>query len=103
MDLESRGTVAKTKALVSFAVTAKLICVFVVAYAKCWFSHHTAHLIFRHQESCFNKKLTSVISQKDKDRKVNSADSDQTVPGAVWSVSSLFVPQPVCLKLMKIK
>ena len=28
--------VAKTKALISFAVTAKLICVFVFAYAGCW-------------------------------------------------------------------
>ena len=31
--------VAKTKALISFAVTAKLICVFVFAYAKSRFSH----------------------------------------------------------------
>ena len=30
--------VAKTKALISFAVTAKLICVFVFAFANCWFS-----------------------------------------------------------------
>ena len=30
--------VAKTKALISFEVTAKLICVFVFAYADCWFS-----------------------------------------------------------------
>ena len=37
--------VAKTKALISFAVTAKLICVFVFAYADCWFSHGAAHLI----------------------------------------------------------
>ena len=37
--------VAKTKALISFAVTAKLICVFVLAYAKCWFSHDAAHLV----------------------------------------------------------
>ena len=37
--------VAKTKALISFAVTAKLICVFVFAYAKCWFSHDAAHFI----------------------------------------------------------
>ena len=37
--------VAKTKALISFAVTAKLICVFVFAYAKCWFSHEQAHVI----------------------------------------------------------
>ena len=36
--------VAKTKALISFAVTAKLICVFVFAYIKCWFSHDAAHL-----------------------------------------------------------
>ena len=30
--------VAKTKALISFAVTAKLICAFVFANADCWFS-----------------------------------------------------------------
>ena len=35
--------VAKTKALISFAVTAKLICVFVFAYANRWFSHDAAH------------------------------------------------------------
>ena len=35
--------VAKTKALISFAVTAKLICVFVFAYAKSRFSHNEAH------------------------------------------------------------
>ena len=37
--------VAKTKALISSAVTAKLICVFVFAYAKCWFSHDVAHIM----------------------------------------------------------
>ena len=36
--------VAKTKALISFAVTAKLICVFVFAYAKIRFSHDEAHI-----------------------------------------------------------
>ena len=40
--------VAKTKALISFAVTAKLICVFVFAYAYCWFSHEAAHLCSKH-------------------------------------------------------
>ena len=35
---------AKTKALISFAVTAKLICVFVFAYAKSGFSHNEAQL-----------------------------------------------------------
>ena len=34
--------VAKTKALISFAVTAKLICVFVFAYVKSRFSHNEA-------------------------------------------------------------
>ena len=37
--------VAKTKALISFAVTAKLICDFVLAYADCWFCHEAAHLL----------------------------------------------------------
>ena len=35
---------SEIKALISFAVTAKLICVFVFAYADCWFSHEAAHL-----------------------------------------------------------
>ena len=35
--------VAKTKALISVAVTAKLICIFVFAYAKSRFSHDEAH------------------------------------------------------------
>ena len=36
--------VAKTNALISFAVTTKLICVFVFTYAKSRFSHDEAHL-----------------------------------------------------------
>ena len=36
--------VAKTKALISLAVTSKLICVFGFAYADCWVSHEEAHL-----------------------------------------------------------
>ena len=36
---------SENKALISFAVTAKLICVFVFAYAKRWFSHEAAHLV----------------------------------------------------------
>ena len=39
--------VAKTKALISFAVTATLICVFVFAYADCWFSHEAAQILYR--------------------------------------------------------
>ena len=34
--------VAKTKALISCAITAQLFCVFVFAYAKSWFSHNEA-------------------------------------------------------------
>ena len=34
---------AKTKALISFAVSVKLICAFVFANADCWFSHEAAH------------------------------------------------------------
>ena len=37
--------VAKTKALISFAATAKLICVYVFAYADCWFSDGAAQFI----------------------------------------------------------
>ena len=37
--------VAKTKAMISFAVTAKLICVFVFAYADCWFSHEAVQIV----------------------------------------------------------
>ena len=34
----------KTKTLISFAVSAKLICVFVFAYTKSLFSHDAAHI-----------------------------------------------------------
>ena len=37
--------VVKTKALISFAVTVKLICIFVFAYAKSRFSHDAAHFM----------------------------------------------------------
>ena len=36
--------VAKTKAPISFAVTAKLICAFVFAYVKCLNSHDAAQI-----------------------------------------------------------
>ena len=36
--------VAKIKALISFAVTAKLICAFVFDYADCWISHEAAQM-----------------------------------------------------------
>ena len=39
--------VAKTKALISFAVIAKLICVFVFAYANCLISYEANELNIR--------------------------------------------------------
>ena len=45
--------VAKTKALISFAVTAKLICVFVFAYADCCFFHGAAHIKLEYQTCHF--------------------------------------------------
>ena len=38
--------VAKTKALISFTVTVKLICAFVFTYADCWFSHAAAQMLY---------------------------------------------------------
>ena len=37
--------VVETKVLISFAVSVKLICVFVFAYADCWFSYASAHIL----------------------------------------------------------
>ena len=55
--------VAKTKALISFAVTAKLICVFVFAYAKSRFSQNEAHMILSLQLFGFmHLMLASLIS-----------------------------------------
>ena len=53
--------VAKTKALISLAVTAKLICAFVFAYAKSRFSHDTAHII--QCEQCGDYMLTAILSE----------------------------------------
>ena len=49
--------VAKIKALISFAVTAKLICVFVFAYAKSRFSHDAAQMLSRYLTVEINNNL----------------------------------------------
>ena len=54
--------VAKTKALISFAVTAKLICVFVFAYAKSRFSHVAAHFIASLRASCPMPSATKTVT-----------------------------------------
>ena len=49
LDLQRRGIVlypcSENKDMISFEVTAKLICAFVFAYADCWFSHAVAQII----------------------------------------------------------
>ena len=40
--------------LISFAVTAKLICVFVFAYAKIRFSHVEAHFVYTTEQFYLN-------------------------------------------------
>ena len=40
---------AKARALISFAVTAKLIWAFVFAFADCWFFHAAAQMIKEHE------------------------------------------------------
>ena len=44
-------SVAKTKTQISFAVTAKLICVFVLGYAKSRFSHDAAQIFYMHRST----------------------------------------------------
>ena len=56
--------VAKTKALISFVCTAKLICVFVFAYAKRWFSHDAAHIMFPFIIGSICFKLNFAFSDK---------------------------------------
>ena len=58
---------AKTKALISCAVTAQLICLFVFAYAKNRFSHNEAHLVtsvINNTESS-TRILTFVVKRED--------------------------------------
>ena len=57
---------AKTKALISFAVTVKLICFFVFAYAKKRFCHDEAQIlviaVFVSINPCFNKAAHMQLS-----------------------------------------
>ena len=52
---------AKTKALISFAVTAKLICVFVFAYSKSRFSHDAAHIGMKYNVDCEQQCVNSSL------------------------------------------
>ena len=50
-EVEGLYYLANTKAQISLAVTVKLICVFVFAYVKCWFSHDAAHILIQYHGS----------------------------------------------------
>ena len=49
--------------MISIAVTAKLICAFVFAYANCWFSHEVAHLLFAQEYSVHEKTVPCNVAQ----------------------------------------
>ena len=68
----------KTKALISLAVTAKLICIFVFAYTKIRFSHEAAHIIIA----------------------VNSVEADQAIE-ILWLVSIFDVSLGIILVCME--
>ena len=60
---------SENKGVISFAVIAKLICVFVFACADCWFFHEAAHLMriyFGSLASAFETTL-----RRNKQRSVN--------------------------------
>ena len=46
--------------LISFAVTAKLICVFVFTYVDCWFSHEVAQI---HLKSILHFDFSSFLAR----------------------------------------
>ena len=48
--------------LISFVATPELICVFVFAYAKHWFSHDAAHISFNNYVLCDNYCFIGVSS-----------------------------------------
>ena len=79
--------VAKTKALISFAVTAKLICVFVFAYADCWFSHEAAHLLNRMQAFVYKLKM---------ELKFKNCDSSK-VNQVIYSSAPISIPNTKAL------
>ena len=60
---------AKTKALISFAVTAKLICVFVFACADCCFSHEAAQI-----------RLWLILNQEDLGVTLHILEQDALIP-----------------------
>ena len=52
---------AKIKALISCAVTAKMICTFVFAYSKCSFSHDAAQIYHHRWDTLENTKIGNLL------------------------------------------
>ena len=92
MDLESRNCTvraAKTKALISFAVTAKLFCAFVFEYAKCWLSHECflcillgfwfclGYRLSQHMSHPMGKPTICICENKDADQLRGNREADQ--------------------------
>ena len=74
--------VAKTKALINFEVTSKLVCDFVFAYANCWFSYAAAQRLLseavissqpQHTHVHYQDNLFTVIYLEAKSRKMYPA------------------------------
>ena len=51
---------AKTKVLISYAVTAQLFCSFVFAYVDCWFSYAVAQFLFFHKKMRMHGEVVSL-------------------------------------------
>ena len=86
-------SVAKTKALICFAVTAKLICVFVFAYADCWFSYGAAHMIvclFSKEPSTL-QGVGQLCSSCTADQRLCIRSMDSTIPLPLKSEISSFL------------
>ena len=59
---ENKGVISFAVTAKLIAVTAKLICVFVFAYSKCWFSHDAAQI--NECRHCLHVLITRVASRE---------------------------------------
>ena len=78
--------------MISFAVTAKLICAFVFAYAHCWFSHAAAHIILKAAAICdmlINVTMTSdTFCNANRNRSIRQIIA---IPGYVQGKNAMLV------------
>ena len=84
--------VAKTKVLISFVVTAKLICVFVFAYAKNRFSHDAMSRIIRKPAFCICQKKAQISCAVT--AQLNTTQLISAFVFATYTVQSLFFLNP---------